>query len=357
MANKVMEKMAGEWLFLLTLTGAVVSSLYLGRFPFYSQTDFKVIFILLVFLIIIKGLETSGLLHAVAARFRKGSWLGIRLILLTSILSLFITNDVALLTTVPLTLAMELENPATLVTLETLAANGASTLTPFGNPQNIFIYYYYDLHPLLFVKTIAPLCIVSLSFILLQGWRHRNVKITGSGHNTIKFSWHSYFYLILFLSFILAVLKILPLWIGFAVIIYGIIFDRKSFHIDWMLLATFLAFFGLTDNLIRLVNLNVGGTLQSFFYPALSSQLISNVPSALFFADFSPDWKALLWGVSVGGFGSLIGSLASLISYRLYRAKYRTSKEFLMKFHLLSYSTFFLGIMTYLVLFKYLGLN
>ena len=351
MANRIVEKIGREWLFLISLTGVVSSSLYLGRFPYYSKTDFKVVYILLVFLVIIKGLERSGLLKAVAVRSRKGSWLSIRLILLTSVLALFITNDVALLTIVPLTLAMEVDNSATLVALETLAANAASALTPFGNPQNIFIYYYFDLHPLNFVKAISPLCIVSLSFILLMGWKYRGIGIKPNLHSSIRLTWHSYSYLVFFALVILAVVQVLPLWVGVATIFYALAFDRKSLLIDWVLLGTFLAFFGFTDNLIKMVNFKVEGPIQSFIYPALSSQLISNVPSALFFADFSSSWKGLLWGVSVGGFGSLLGSIASLISYRIYCSKNQPRKEFLVKFHTFSYMVFFLGILTYIIFY------
>jgi len=96
-------------------------------------------------------------------------------------------------------------------------------------------------------------------------------------------------------------------------------------------------------------SLDSGG--EVFLYSALGSQIISNFPSTLFFADFTNNWRALLWGVSVGGFGNLIGSLASLITYRLYKSHRQEQKKFLVKFHLYGYVAFILGCGLFFLLF------
>jgi len=352
MANRVIEKIAGEWILVLSLMGLTVTSVYLRRFPAYDKTDLEVVYILFVFLVIVKGLERANFLGAVAAKFRKGRWLSLKLVSLTSILSIFVTNDVAILTVVPLTLALDVDGIGMLVILETLSANAASALSPFGNPQNIFIYFHYQLHPLEFVKAIAPFCLVSIAFTLFIAWKKRKVTISGNEYPNGGIIWKAYVYLALFLCFVLAVLKVLPLAFGGLAIVYSVLFDRKSLLIDWLLLATFLAFFGFTDNFTRLVSFTLEGPVRTFMYSALGSQLISNVPGALFFSDFTNNWKALLWGVSVGGLGNLIGSLASLISYRLYRARSREPKGFLMKFHLYGYAAYLLGILTYSLFYK-----
>jgi len=346
-ANRVIEKIAGEWILVLSLMGLIVTSLYLRRFPAYDKTDLDVVYILLVFLVVIKGLESANLLGAVAAKFRKGKWLSLKLVLLTAILSMFVTNDVAILTVVPLTLALDVDDIGTLVILETLSANAASALSPFGNPQNIFIYFHYHLHPLEFVRAIAPFCLVSLGFILVIAWKKRLINTLGNKDVDRNVVWKAYVYLALFLIFVLAVLNVLPLAVGWIAIVYTLLFDRKSLCIDWLLLVTFLAFFGFTDNLTKLVSFTLDGSLKTFMYTALGSQLISNVPGALFFSDFTNNWKALLWGVSVGGLGNLIGSLASLISYRLYAVRYSGSKGYLMRFHLYGYAAYLLGLLTY----------
>lgn len=351
MANRVIEKIAGEGILVLSLIGLVVTSLYLRRFPAYDKTDLEVVYILFVFLVIVKGLETANLLGAVAAKFRKGRWLSLKLVLLTAILSMFVTNDVAILTVVPLTLALDVDDTGTLVILETLAANAASALSPFGNPQNIFIYFHYHLHPLEFIRAIAPFCLVSIGFTLVIAWKKRLINILGSGAGDRNVAWNAYVYLALFLIFVLAVLKILPLVVGLIAVAYSLLFDRNSLSIDWLLLLTFLAFFGFTDNLTKLLIFTLDDSLKTFMYSALGSQFISNVPGALFFSDFTKNWQALLWGVSVGGLGNLIGSLASLISYRLYRAKFRCQKGFLVKFHAYGYAVYLLGILTYILMY------
>ncbi len=335
---------------ILSLLGLILTSIYLRRFPQYDETDFKVLYILCIFLIIIKGLERTYFLRNVAAKFERGKWLSQKLILLTAILSMFVTNDIALLTVVPLTLALEVRDKDVLVILETLTANAASALTPFGNPQNIFIYFHYHLHPVEFVRTIAPFCAVSLAFIFFLSFKKANISMEECENSTVKLNWIGYSYLAFFGCFILAVLKIVPLAMGGVVVIFALLFDRESFNIDWFLLATFVAFFGFTDNLEKIVHISIENPLEAFLYPAFGSQIISNVPGALFFADFTNNWKALLWGVSVGGFGTLIGSLASLISYRLYKNKTDNSGRFLVKFHIYNFSAFFLGIATYLLI-------
>ncbi len=350
MVAKLSKKIAGEWLLIFSLAGVVFTSVYLRRFPVYDETDFKVVYILLVFLVIIKGLEQSHFLHNMAAKFEQGKWLSQKLIILTAILSMFVTNDVALLTVVPLTLALDIDKKALLVILETLTANAASALTPFGNPQNIFIYFHYHLHPVVFVKTIAPFCLVSLAFIFLVSFIKANLTVLNSRHSGETLNWLAYCYLVFFVCFILAVLKIIPLAVGGVVLIFALIFDQKSLRIDWFLLATFVAFFGFTDNLEKILPISINNSIEAFLYSALGSQIISNVPGALFFADFTTNWKALLWGVSVGGFGTLVGSLASLISYRLYRAKENNTGYFLLLFHLYSFLAFGLGIITYFTL-------
>ncbi len=350
MANKVAEKIAGEWILVLSLIGLVGTSLYLKRFPAYDRTDMEVVYILMVFLVIVRGMERSNLLHVVAAAFRKGRGLSVRLILLTSILSMFVTNDVAVLTVVPMTLALDVDGAEMLVILETLAANAASVLSPIGNPQNIFIYFHYRIHAWAFIRSIFPFFLVSLSLIFLIAWRQKIVVPVTRDAGKARLDGKACGYLVLFCCFILAVLKIVPLWTGMLAVIYAALFDRKSLAIDWLLLLTFMAFFGFTDNLTKIVRLTIDNPLEAFIYPALGSQVLSNVPSTLFFADLTNNWKALLWGVSIGGMGNLVGSLASLIAYRLYKAKSRRQKRFLIRFHVYGYGMYLMGIVTYLLI-------
>ncbi len=132
------------------------------------------------------------------------------------------------------------------------------------------------------------------------------------------------------------------MWVPLTVIIYSTIFDKKSLKIDFYLLLTFFFFFGLTDNLIHFTKISISSSTKLFFYSLITSQFLSNVPSTLFFSDFTENWKALLWGVNAGGIGTLINSLANLITYKFYAKKYpQKEKSFLVKFHILNF--LFLG--------------
>ena len=353
-----------EWLPAAAVTGVVLTSLFMRRIPTYTREDISVVFVLWVFRVIVRGLEATGLIGALARRFNQGRHVCIRMLVLTAALSMLITNDVALLTVVPITLSMKVKDRATLVILETLTANGASALTPFGNPQNLFIFYHYHLDFLTFMLAILPFFAVSVIAVLFMG------KITGrketealsehsgtSGQSeplqgfqgSDELSGKAYLYILFFLLFILAVGGAVPLIVGIIPPAFAVLWDRKALRVDYPLLLTFLALFGLSNNLSHLFALSLSDSGDVFLYSALASQAISNVPAALLFAGFTDNWRALLWGVSVGGFGNIIGSMASVISYRLYQARFRDSWRYLKRFHLLSYLMFFIGCAAYLV--------
>jgi len=182
--------------------------------------------------------------------------------------------------------------------LEAIAANGGSAVSPIGNPQNIFIYYHYHLHPLEFVKAIYPLGLVSLILLSVSA-----LLIFGSSKERIRnlalveVSREAYPYLVFFVFFTLAVLKLLPLWVGIIPILYAVIFNRNYLlKVDYFLLFTFFLFFGITDNLTHLWNFHFQNASEVFLLSVLTSLVISNVPATLLFAKFTHHWEALLWG-------------------------------------------------------------
>ncbi len=152
-------------------------------------------------------------------------------------------------------------------------------------------------------------------------------------------------YFLLLVVVLLSVLHLLPSAAGFAVLFFALLFDRRSLKVDYALLFTFLFFFGLTGNLKIMLARQFAHGEHVFLLSALASQIISNVPAALLFAKFTTNWKALLWGVNTGGFGSLFGSFANLIAWRLYLA-HRPATEppgFTLRFLLFGYGAFFLA--------------
>ncbi|MHA1771549.1 MAG: SLC13 family permease, partial [Candidatus Thorarchaeota archaeon] len=333
-----------------SLFGLATTSLLLWRIPSYSYLDFQVLAILFVFLIIVRGLEQNGIVAFVARTIRRQTHLGFTLVIITAFLSIFITNDVALLTIVPLTLELQLPRERTLIALETVVSNAASVLTPFGNPQNLLIFYFYNLSVGQILLTIAP--IAAIIFVLTLFWS-RHIRTTPDAEltDTVVPDHKGMVYLSLFVLFCLAVVRFLPLIVGIVPVVYALVKDREALRIDYGLLLTFVAFFGFTDNMMQLFSLTLSNSTTVFFTAVLVSQIVSNVPATLLLIDFTTDWSALLWGVSVGGFGLLFGSMASIISYQLYARKRGSAREYLVEFHKYSIAALFIGIIMFLLVF------
>ncbi len=257
--------------------------------------------------------------------------LGLIFTLLCFFSAMLVTNDVALLTFVPLTLLVwesvqdERSRILTIV-LESAAANLGSMLTPIGNPQNLYLYEKYALTALDFIRVMLPTGVVGLVGLWLLTLLlpatpckapDREVPPIGR-KQSIGFG-------LLFVLCLLAVLRILNVWALLLIaVVIAVIFDYKSLaKVDYALLATSVCFFVFVGNIARIeaVSQFFSGILQGreLLVAALLSQGISNVPAAVMLAGFTENGKALLLGVDIGGFGTLIASLASLISFQIYR--------------------------------------
>jgi len=159
--------MLKEWLLIASGAGLTLTSIHAKHFPAYSLRELEVLFILFALFVAVKGLQRSGFMLELSRRIEKGKAIPVKLVATTFFLSMLITNDVALVVMVPLTLALGINRKDILVILEALAANAGSALTPFGNPQNLFIYWFYGLHPANFVKVIAPFSIAFLIILVI----------------------------------------------------------------------------------------------------------------------------------------------------------------------------------------------
>ena len=153
---------------------------------------------------------------------------------------------------------------------------------------------------------------------------------------------------------LLAVLHIFPVSTGVAVLVFALLFDRKALRIDFALLFSFLFFFGIADNLKLILAARITHSEHIFLFSALISQFMSNVPATLLFAKFTSNWPALLWGVNAGGFGSLFGSLANLIAYKIYVTREETNDtaRFTLKFFIIGYIALFISTGLYFLLFR-----
>lgn len=350
--NKVVAFVKDEWLFLIAVLGLLLTSAYLHRVPSYSRSDLEILYILFILFIVTNGLQRHGVISGIARKLERGRFVAAKMVIVTFFLSMFVTNDVALISIVPLTMMLHINNIEWLIILEALAANAGSALSPFGNPQNLYIYWFYNVPFSEFVVTIIPFSALFLIFLLIGAFLINSNKISHKDSAQEKLKTPAFIYLGMLIVFILAVLRVLPLVIGLGVIFYALFFDRRSMKVDYILLATFACFFGFTDNLQIILSGVLAHPHHVFLLAVGLSQVISNVPTALLLADFTAHWKSLLWGVSVGGFGTLVASLANLIAYRLYvRQEKQRALPFAKKFHILSFLALGMGVLLYYLLY------
>ena len=351
--EKFIDFVLKEWLLITSGAGFALTSFYTKRVPAYSISELQVLFILFVLFVTVNGLQKSGVLLRISQSMEKGKAVPIKLVLTTFFLSMVVTNDIALIIIVPLTLSLNINRKDILVILEVLAANSGSALTPIGNPQNLYIYWFYGIHPDTFIKTIAPFSLVFLGLLIICSILVKS-RSDLQRYPVQKINKKAYLYGVLLIVVLLTVFRVLPVLTGIIVILFALIFDRKALRIDYALLFSFLFFFGIADNLKTILSSEINYSSHIFLLSALASQIMSNVSATLLFAKFTSNWKALLWGSNAGGFGSLFGSLANLIAYRLYvtHEGSNNTAAFTAKFLIMGYMALFISVGLYFVLYR-----
>jgi Na+/H+ antiporter NhaD/arsenite permease-like protein len=354
MKQNVIDFLLKEWLFLLSFIGFLFTSYSLSSFPKYTQKDLTPILLLFALFIVIKGIERTHFLSKIASLLEKTKFLPQKLLLLSFFLSAFITIDVAIVALLPILFSLNIKEKDKLVILVALTAHIGAALTPFGTPQNLFIYSYYNVNPFTFIKIIAPFSFTMLAIFFAASFL---IKTTPAIEEQIKRENvnipAAYIFLILFISIVLVILHIAPQTILFIALIFIFFFDLPSFKIDYFLLFTFILFIGLTSNIKIMYAGDIEHPTHIFLLSSFLSQVISNVPTTLLLNKFTTQWEALLWGTNVGGFGTLIAALANLITYKIYLSYNGTKniKSFILQFIFYGYIVFFIGIALYFLLF------
>ena len=339
-----------EPVLLIAALAAAVSCFFVPPDQAYlGYLDLRTLALLYCLMTVVAGLRQAGLFSRLAHRLCLGAGnlraIGILLVLLCFFSSMLITNDVALLTFVPfavVVLGMAGQSKALIrvVVLQTVAANLGSMLTPVGNPQNLYLYSYYDMSMGSFLSLTLPIWALSLGLILLACLLLPREKLQlFLGEEPILHTKEVWVYAMLFLVCLGAVLRVLswPEMLG-TVVLMLLFFDRKILlKADFMLLLTFVAFFIFAGNLARMeaVDRLLRSLLEGreYWTSLLASQVISNVPAALLLSGFTDKAGALLLGVDVGGLGTPIASLASLIAMKLYsHSEHASTGKFLLEF-------------------------
>ena len=333
--KKVLSFFRREPILCVAALAAVVSCFF--RPPdaeYLNYIDFRTLALLYALMLVVAGLRAAGaftrLAHAVCARAKSTRAMGLVLVALSFFSSMLITNDVALLTFVPFAVVLlgmtgRDGDLLSVVVLQTAAANLGSMLTPVGNPQNLYLYSRYGLGAGDFFRITAPVWALSLALTLLLCLRLPRAPLAAElGEQPGVERKRLWLYLALFALCLLTVFRLIPWPVMLAAVVAALlVFDRKQLlDADFLLLLTFVAFFLFAGNLARLES--VAALLRrlldgrEYWTALLASQVISNVPAALLLSGFTDNARELLLGVDVGGLGSPIASLASLISLKLY---------------------------------------
>ncbi len=319
---------------LITCIFVPVDKEYLGYF------DFKTLTCLFCVLAVVCALKDINFFYILAEkiveRFKNVRICVLALVYITFIGSMLIANDMALLTFLPLgylvltTTGKEKYMAYTFI-LQNIAANLGGMLTPFGNPQNLYLYTRFSIPNGEFVSIMALPFIISIAIITACCFliRPEPLEISDS---IPKLDWKkTSFYLMLFALAIAIVFRSIPYWIGLIIIPIALWFtDREALRsVDYPLLLTFVFFFIFSGNMARIdaVSNLMSGLLEknTLLFSILSCQFISNVPSAILLSQFTENYQDLLVGVNIGGVGTLISSLASLITLREF-IKYNPKK-------------------------------
>lgn len=256
--------------------------------------------------------------------------LSLALVYITFIGSMFLANDMALLTFLPLgylslSATGKEKYMAPIFIIQNIAANLGGMLTPFGNPQNLYIYTKFNIPTLEFMGIMVLPFVLSIILFTLGCFFIPKESLTLENNEEEKIQpKKTAFYLILFAMTILMVFRIIPYYVCLPIIFIAIMLTDKNAltKVDYPLLLTFFCFFLLAGNVsrIEIVNTFFSGLLEknTLLTSIFSCQVISNVPSAILLSEFTENYRELLLGVNIGGVGTLISSLASLITFREY---------------------------------------
>lgn len=328
--------------------------------------DFKTLSCLFCVLAVVGALKDLRffyiLAHRVVALFGNMRMCALALIYITFVGSMLIANDMALLTFLPLGYIVlaetgEQKYMAPLFILQNIAANLGGMLTPFGNPQNLYLYSKFNIPDLEFIGIMAPsfgLSIVLFTVCGVAFFRREPLKVPEEKFEIQKGK--TAFCLVLFAVSIIMVFRLIPYYIGLAVVFAALLVtDRRAIAgVDYPLLLTFVFFFVFAGNMGRIepVRAFLGGLLEknALLVSTASCQVISNVPSAILLSQFTDNYRPLLIGVNIGGTGTLIASLASLITFREYTAHNRGRALY----YLLMFSAFNFSFLGVLLLFNLL---
>jgi len=347
---------------LIALCAAFITTLIVPIDSRYVEYfDFKTLTCLFCVLAVVCALRNINFFYVLARKvvciFKNARLCILALVYITFIGSMFIANDMALLTFLPLgyfvlTATNKTDYMSFTFVIQNIAANLGGMLTPFGNPQNLYLYTKfgiptYEFMQIMFPPFILSVLLITVCCIIFVKPEPLFLCYAETPINPKR----TLLYLALFILSIVIVFRFIPYQLGLVIIPSVLLFaDRKALKaVDYPLLLTFVFFFIFAGNMARIpaVNALFSALLEksTLLSSILSCQVISNVPSAILLSQFTNDYANLLVGVNIGGTGTLISSLASLITFREYlKHNPRRAKHYILVFSVFNFA--FLGILT-----------
>ena len=343
----------------IAILAAVVTSLIVPPDKEYlNYFDLKTLSCLFMTLAVICALKNLSFFQITARKliclFKNTRSVVIAIVYITFIGSMIIANDMALITFLPLGFYVldttgNKDKMAFVFIMQTIAANLGGMLTPFGNPQNLYMYSYFNIPTAEFVSVMLLPFVISMVFITTCCMTIKKKPLAIENDFKIVYSPKrkilTAVYIILFALAISVVFRIVPYYIGLVIILVALlILDyRAILSVDYALLLTFCAFFVFSGNMARIDVINSFMSkvvnLDVLVTGTLSCQFISNVPSAILLSKFTQNYQELLVAVNIGGAGTLVASLASLITFREYtHHQPNQAGKYILKYSLYNFS-------------------
>ncbi len=351
--SSVINKLKKESVAVIAFLAALISCFFVPVTNYISYVDTDLIGILFGLMAVVAGFAENNVFKVLSDRIVRAVGdmrkLSFMLVFTVFFLSMLITNDVALIAFVPFTIMLYNKidkSPVYVITLQTVAANMGSAFTPFGNPQNLYLFSASGMSCAEFFSLTARVTIISFILLLICVLLIKKEPVTINGskdYSEIQNPKYLILYGILFILCILSVFKIVDTISVFASVCVVIAIIQPSLFgkVDYGLLFTFVCFFIFVGNIKNLPQLTqsiqqliVG---REFASAVILSQVISNVPAAVMLSAFSDNYKEMILGTDIGGLGTLIASMASLISYKSYaNSENADTKRFIGMFTLIN---------------------
>ena len=368
MMKQVLSFLKKEMMLTLSLVAALAALIITPPSPqLLRDIDWHTLGTLLMMLCVLEGFKQENVLRplvSLAGNLKRMTSLSLFLIFGVFFSSMFVTNDVSLIIFVPLTIMLFRDGGKEkyilpVITMENIAAIRGSLLMPFGSPQNLFLYGKAGVSAGHFMLHMLPLCAMSalllIAFVFVLFRKNPKEEISASAdrmHWSPDGKIRRIGYVCLFVLILAVIVTRTELWPWAVAVVLGVmlILDRKILlKVDYVLLVTFLCFFIFSSSIAA--NPGISGFLKKavagheYWWSIGISQVISNVPATIVLYPFTENFSGLIYGADTAGLCSLIGSLASVINYRIYVREYPGRGKFFIKtFTLVSWAFFLIVV-------------